>query len=70
MRSVRGATKKSQPQKEQEHKIKFFFMCLRCLFVAQQSGQEERRPPENWFQKDRLFEEPTYLVCSNANTWK
>jgi hypothetical protein len=26
----------------------------------------EGRPPENWFQKDRPFEEPTYLGYKNA----
>jgi hypothetical protein len=32
--------------------------------------KEEGRSPENQFQKDHPFEEPTYLDCSNANRRK
>jgi hypothetical protein len=67
MRSVRGATKKSQPPKgTRSTKMKF----LLCDFCALLWLKEKGGLLKTGSRKTALFEEPTYLACSNANTPK
>ena len=37
-------------------------LCFTCLFVAYNFLWQKKAAPENQFQRDRLFEEPTYLA--------
>jgi|SoiMethySBSTD1v2_1073268.scaffolds.fasta_scaffold21255_5 hypothetical protein len=66
MRSVRGATKKSQPRKGTQSTKRNLVMCSLCLFVAKKKGGLLKTGSR----KTALFEEPTYLACRNAKATK